>query len=379
MQFAMEGSNKFVWYQNTSTGAANTYTPTASMTLDASGNLGIGITSPNSYANYKTLSVFGTNGGEIDMGDGTTTRLNFYTTSTSVALNAVGAIPLTFGTNGSERARIDSSGNLGVGTTSPTFATGTGLQVKGAGFTSVRITGGSNTGLDLSQSSGGIGYVYLRDNQPLVFGTNDTERARIDSSGQFLVGITSLPTGAADGICLQAGNGNVKYSVGSTGNVYQIQFLNPNGVVGGILTNGSATTYSTSSDYRLKENIAPMTGALAKVAALKPVTYKWKVDGSDGEGFIAHELAEVCPQAVAGEKDATRIEQYEISPAVPATFDEDGNELTPAVEAVMGEREVPVYQGIDTSFLVATLVAALQEANGLIKDLQTRVEALEAK
>jgi hypothetical protein len=92
-----------------------------------------------------------------------------------------------------------------------------------------------------------------------------------------------------------------------------------------------------------------MTGALAKVAQLKPVTYKWNADGSDGEGFIAHELAEVCPHAVVGERDAV---------------DADGN---------------PKYQGIDTSFLVATLTAALQEAHGLIKSLETRISALEAK
>lgn len=91
-----------------------------------------------------------------------------------------------------------------------------------------------------------------------------------------------------------------------------------------------------------------MTNALAKVAALKPCTYTWKSDGSVGEGFIAHELAEVVPDAVAGEKDAVN---------------EDGS-IKP--------------QGIDTSFLVATLTAALQEAHGLIKDLQTRVAALES-
>jgi hypothetical protein len=62
---------------------------------------------------------------------------------------------------------------------------------------------------------------------------------------------------------------------------------------------------------------------------------------------------------VTGEKDGTRIERCEISPAVPATFDEEGNELTPAIEAVMGEREVPVYQGMGTRFLVATLTAAI--------------------
>jgi hypothetical protein len=147
--------------------------------------------------------------------------------------------------------------------------------------------------------------------------------------------------------------------------------------VGSVSVTASATTYNTTSDYRLKENVAPMSGALAVVQQLKPCTYTWKVDGSDGQGFIAHELQEVCPDAVTGEKDATEIEQYEISPAVPATFDDEGNELTPAVEAVMGEREVPVYQGIDTSFLVATLTAAIQEQQALITTLTERITALE--
>jgi hypothetical protein len=101
--------------------------------------------------------------------------------------------------------------------------------------------------------------------------------------------------------------------------------------VGSISVTASATAYNTSSDYRLKNTIAPMTGALEKVALLKPCTYKWNANGSDGEGFIAHELAEVCPDAVTGAKDAV---------------DAEGN---------------PQYQGIDTSFLVATLTAAIQE------------------
>jgi hypothetical protein len=91
-----------------------------------------------------------------------------------------------------------------------------------------------------------------------------------------------------------------------------------------------------------------MTGALATVAQLKPVTYKWKADGSDGQGFIAHELQAVVPDCVTGDKDAV---------------DNEGK---------------PKYQGVDTSFLVATLTAALQESHQLIKDLQVRVAALEA-
>jgi len=111
-------TGQHIWFNAPSGTAGNAITFTQAMTLDASGNLGIGITSPNSYANYKTLSIFGTNGGELDMGDGTTTRLNLYSSSTSVQLSAVGAIPLVFNTNSAERARIDSSGNLLVGTTS---------------------------------------------------------------------------------------------------------------------------------------------------------------------------------------------------------------------------------------------------------------------
>jgi hypothetical protein len=135
-----------------------------------------------------------------------------------------------------------------------------------------------------------------------------------------------------------------------------VQFNRSGTNCGTISVTTTATAYNTSSDYRLKEAIAPMTGALAKVALLKPVTYKWKVDGSDGQGFIAHELAEIEAGCVTGEKDAV---------------DADGN---------------PQYQGIDTSFLVATLTAAIQELKALvdtqastITTLTDRITALEAK
>ena len=156
-----------------------------------------------------------------------------------------------------------------------------------------------------------------------------------------------------------------------------VSFARQGTEVGSVQITTTATSYVTSSDYRLKENIAPMTGALAKVALLKPVTYKWKLNGLDGQGFIAHELQAVVPDCVLGEKDGTQMQPYEITPAVNATYDEDGNELTPAIEAVMGEREVPKYQGIDTSFLVATLTAAIQEQQALITQLTARITALE--
>jgi hypothetical protein len=218
-----------------------------------------------------------------------------------------------------------------------------------------------------------------------------TERARIDSSGNFIVGKTTA-SDATTGVRISSGglivparaNGEAIASVrlDSDGSV-QTFFRGTTGgsvtQVGSISVTTTATAYNTSSDYRLKNTIAPMTGALAKVAQLKPVTYKWNADGSDGEGFIAHELAEVIPHAVNGEKDGTRIEEYEVSPAVSATYDENGNEITPAIPAVMGGREVPSYQGIDTSFLVATLTAAIQEQTEIINSLTARIVALESK
>jgi hypothetical protein len=200
---------------------------------------------------------------------------------------------------------------------------------------------------------------------------------RINSSGKVLVNATSSINGdikfgvhTTDGGCMES-NGTVDY--------YPLLIYRNGNLYGTIYQSGTSTAYNTSSDYRLKENIAPMTGALATVQALKPVTYTWKANGEASQGFIAHELQEVVPDCVTGEKDAVEMQSYEISPAVPATFDEEGNELTPAIEAVMGEREVPKYQGIDTSFLVATLTAAIQEQQALITDLTTRLTALENK
>ena len=255
---------------------------------------------------------------------------------------------------------IDASNNVGIGTSSPGYTS--------AGRTVLQVNGSSTSLIGLAYGGTNAGYLFATSTDttlwsegsrtltigtaaggPLVLTTNNAERARIDTSGNLLVGTTSQPSASVVGIAL---NNNVasnasSWSCGSktTANT-MIQFINGNGQVGNIQTSGSATTYATSSDYRLKENVQPMTGALAKVQSLKPVTYKWKVDGSDGEGFIAHELAEVVPQCVSGEKDAV---------------DADGN---------------PVYQGIDTSFLVATLTAAIQELKAELDSVKAELAVL---
>ena len=201
----------------------------------------------------------------------------------------------------------------------------------------------------------------------------------LDTNGNLLVGTTNV-NGAAttDGFVLyEQGtlhltrvNDYVLYlnRRGTDGSLCQM--VNDGAVVGSISVSGSSTAYNTSSDYRLKEDDVPMTGATERVKALRPINFAWKVDGSRTDGFFAHEAQEVVPEAVHGSKDAMRDEEYEVTPAVEEVRDEDGNVTTEAVAAVMGTRSVPDYQGIDQSKLVPLLTATIQE-------LIARIEALE--
>ena len=144
------------------------------------------------------------------------------------------------------------------------------------------------------------------------------------------------------GITMKASN--------TTFNGNAMAFLNSsNGISGVLQQQQNSLTLITASDYRLKNSITPMTGALAKVALLKPCTFKWNFDNTDGQGFIAHELQEVVKDCVSGTKDQ---------------LNEDGS-----IKA----------QGIDQSKLVATLTAAIQELKALIDTQAARITALEFK
>ena len=321
---------------------------------------------------------------------------------------------IAFAEGGTEAMRLDSSGNVGIGTSSGTAGlnvykygstwTGAGastypypagnvfLQTGGIASQNnwIGITGNYNTSTgsanillqanhqDTNNQAGNyIGSEATAiGNASLTFGrmigaatvggnAAKSEAMRIDSSGNVLVGCTTIPTsggatsygiGFQPGIAV-AGTTTITYRTNTNSASDFSFFYSPSGLAGYIRITGAATAYTSVSDYRLKENIVPMTGALDKVAQLKPVTYKWKADGSDGQGFIAHELQEVVSDCVTGEKDA--VETY---------TDEDGIEQT---------RIKP--QGIDTSFLVATLTAAIQEQQTIINDLKARIETLEAK
>jgi hypothetical protein len=345
--------------------------------IDTSGNVGIGTSSPSvklqvvGKTSLGNQNITGADAG-LDFVDTATTggnsirwldssgyvaNITQYSTGHATLANVMtinNSGGYRWSTGGSERMRIESGGNVGINTTSPNFPNvDRVLSVNGSATSALGL---KVADVGAGSLISGSGFTTLGDSRAatvMVFSLGASERMRIDSSGNLLVGATAQ-FGSGKGCFSYDGtafNGLALRTTNATLGSNFLAFYNSSTVnCGSISQNGTTTVaYTTSSDYRLKENIAPMTGALDVVSALKPVTYKWKADGSSGQGFIAHELQEIVPDCVVGKRDAV---------------DTEGN---------------PKYQGIDTSFLVATLTAAIQEQQALIETLTTRLNALEGK
>jgi hypothetical protein len=186
---------------------------------------------------------------------------------------------------------------------------------------------------------------------PLSFqrftGGAETEKVRFQSNGDVFFGCTGTPSASVKGIAIEQDN-ELLISTNSTSADTIVRFFNNNGQVGKIETSGSSTSYDTSSDYRLKENINYDFDATTRVKQLKPARFNFIADADTTlDGFIAHEVTPIIPEAISGEKDAV---------------DSEGN-IDP--------------QGIDQSKLVPLLTKALQEAITKIETLEARVQTLE--
>ena len=287
----------------------------------------------------------------------TTAKIAAGVTLTSPVMNTItsaAATALTLQSAGTTAITVDTSQNVGIGTTTTTPTNGRALIIYETTYPRLTLRN-STTGQTSTDGYGLVGvgndlYVENAEAGNLAFTTSNTERMRIDSSGNVMTGATSA-TFASFTFKFSVTEGlaytpfGINNNAGGTGASNSIIFARNGTQTGSITVTGTATSYNTSSDYRLKEAIAPMTGALAKVALLKPCNYKWIADGSDGQGFIAHEIQAVVPDCVVGEKDAV---------------DDEGK---------------PKYQGIDTSFLVATLTAAIQELKAENDTLKQRLDA----
>ena len=238
----------------------------------------------------------------------------------------------------------NSSGNVGIGTSSPACDLHVSAANPRARFTST----GNTVNYDVFMGSTNA-TVGTSSNHDTLFMTNDSERMRILANGKITTnGNTDLPTGSTSGFGFSTDQFYLSYT-GTSAN-YSQRFYNGNGLVGSILVNGSSTAYNTSSDYRLKENASAISDGITRLKELKPYKFNFKADKSKTlDGFFAHEAQAVVPESATGVKDEV---------------DSDNK---------------PVYQGIDQSKLVPLLTAALQEAVAKIETLETKVAALEAK
>jgi hypothetical protein len=231
--------------------------------------------------------------------------------------SSVGSNNIIFGTSGgtnttTERMRIDSNGSIGMGANSSSYR----LRIK----TDFTVTNGIYLSAGTGNGNHAL-YVEDKDGTAEHFAVRGDGQIRLNASrvGDVLFGCTALPSASVNGSAFKSDSKNrytLMQSCNSTALSDLQEFFNPNGAVGKIQTSGSATLFTTSSDYRLKEDLQDFNG-LDKVSKIPVYDFKWKTDDSRSYGVMAHELQEVLPQAVGGEKDAEEMQSVDYSKIVP--------------------------------------------------------------
>jgi len=342
---------------------------------DVSGNSGFGLSSATGVVHVHKSSSDSVEGLKITnsttgstISDGLSIGLQ---SDEDVFIHNYENTAMLFGTNDTNRLAISSAGNIGVSTTSPvaqTLAGGTAitpvLDLKGvtqnntSGILQLTRKDHATQGSCIYSSGDDAGLTMRNtDGNGMGFYNGTTIALRIDPSGRTAIGTatTNNPDVGDGGLQIRPNHSGgapdvhfTRASSSSTSNV--VGFVNGNVGVGSIAYTNSGTAFNTSSDYRLKENINSISDGITRVKQLIPKRFNFIDDETNTlrDGFIAHEVTPVVPEAITGEKDAV---------------DSDNK---------------PIYQGIDQAKLVPLLTAALQEEIGKREALESRVATLEA-
>ena len=322
--------------------------------IDSAGDVGIGTATPDIFGRFYTrtvginssgtsmLQINGTTYGGIDLGFNGTRTATMLAETGGFYLQTNTAAAMSLGTNGLERMRIDSSGNVLVGTTtangrlsvvgdqiSITSGAGSatlGLQIKGTALTAIpagQIQGYIATGDSGIGTAGDLLLAPRTDiacNIRFITGASPAERMRIDSSGNLLVGKTASSGGVngfeanASGFASTASGTFAGWMNRKTSDGDILLFNRDATQVGSVSVTTTATAYNTSSDYRLKDIDGPISNSGTYIDALKPVQGSWKSDGSRFIGLLAHEVQEVSETPIAtGEKDGEEMQAMDYS------------------------------------------------------------------
>ena len=366
-----------------------TSAPTQKLSILNNGDVGIGTNSPSELLHLRSTgparllieadsdNVTETDNAQIILkqdGGAVVSRLGYKTNTNDLELLNEYSSNIYLGTSNSIRATLHANGNFGIGNSTPqaklhvsngllrTWSPSSGTSaifesaVSNRNFVTLTAANEAELwfGNASTQTLGRIRYEMANNN--MEFWTNATQKMVINSSGNVGIGETAPSSklyiqGSTSTTSSQLMRIRSTTSFSTTpGRI--IEFIRSNNTIRGYISmNQYGVQYNTSSDYRLKENITPINDALDRLKKLKPNRFSWKEGPSDYkvDGFIAHEVAEVIPEAVSGEKDA------------------------------VDENNKPSYQGIDQAKIVPLLTAALQEAVTKIEQLETRIQTLENK
>lgn len=313
LSIGVDGANNVAFLQSFQDGVAY-----RSLILNGlGGNVGIGTASPDANLDVVrgstgTVATFGIEGLTINP----RLRIDADEANNTITLNPnySGGVSsaLVFKTAEVERMRITSGGNVGIGTSNPESSR---LLVRGS-------TSDSTSNIfQASNLAGATRFMVRADGQSSFFASNDSESMRITTGGNVLIGTTTDAgytlnlVGNAQIIKSSTSTAMVVGLSGVTGSI--IRFSYNGGFVGSISTDGSNTAYNTSSDYRLKEQVRAIDNPLEKVLKLNPVNFKYKNSNTRQDGFIAHEIQEILPYLVTGEKDGVEMQEVDYSKLTP--------------------------------------------------------------
>jgi hypothetical protein len=324
------------------------------MRITSSGNVGIGTSSPQEklQINSADSSFLQLTNNSTGTADNNGLYVGVISGGNSYIGNRHSGDDIIFQNDNTEVMRIKTGGNVGIGTSSPSG----NLHVEGGEIFFKNNSG--NSKVDISASDSGNSFINFGDtsdgdvgrilyehaNNVLQFKVNASEAMRIANDQSLFINTTGISTFTSRVVIFQDNTKNCAIHLRTNATASQSQIIFGNGNsdgVGSIATSGTSTAYNTTSDYRLKENVSYDFDATTRLKQLKPARFNFIADADTTvDGFLAHEVSSVVPEAITGTKDAV---------------DEDGN---------------PKYQGIDQSKLVPLLVKTIQELEARITQLE---------